>query len=67
MISIYKQEFSKNEGEEKIFRGEVRCLSTDTKPTEVNGKTIENGSQLIEIDTGKIYLYDADSKTWNEV
>lgn len=67
MITIYKQEFTKKEGEKTIFRGEIRCLSTDTKPTVVDGKTIENGSQLIEIDTGKVFLFDATSETWNEV
>ena len=42
---------------------DVRCLSTDTKP--LTG--IKNGSTLIEIDTGKKYLFDALSKAWNEV
>ena len=46
---------------------ELRCLSTDTKPTKVGDKIIDNGSQLIEIDTGKIYLYDLASKTWKEI
>ena len=36
------------------------CLSTDTKPT--NG--IENGSQLVEIDTGKLYFYDEEGGIW---
>jgi len=41
---------------------DVRCLSSDEKPTE----GIKNGSTLIEIDTGKRYLYDALSCQWNE-
>ena len=41
---------------------DVRCLSSDEKPTE----GIKNGSTLIEIDTGKRYLYDALSGSWNE-
>lgn len=40
----------------------VRCLSTDTKPT----RKIKNGSTLYEIDTGKGYVFDADSGTWIE-
>lgn len=38
------------------------CLSTDTKPTGVG-----NGDVLIEMDTGKVYLYDADGAEWLEV
>ena len=42
---------------------DVRCLSTDTKPTE----RVANGSMLTEIDTGKTFLFDAEKKQWNEV
>ena len=42
---------------------DVRCLSTDEKPTE----NINNGSTLVEIDTGKRYIFDASSLAWNEV
>lgn len=42
---------------------DVRCLSTDTKPTQ----NIPNGSVLIEIDTAKGYLFDAESGVWHEV
>ncbi len=42
---------------------DVRCLSTDEKPIE----NIHNGSTCIEIDTGKKYLFDSKSKTWNEI
>lgn len=38
------------------------CLSTDTKPT----SDIENGSSLIEMDSGKLYFYDAESGDWVE-
>ncbi len=41
---------------------DVRCLSTDEKPTDV-----KNGSTLVEIDTGKGYLFDADSKAWKQI
>ena len=39
---------------------DVRCRSTDTKPTE----GIPNGSTCIEIDTGKLFLFDATSGEW---
>ena len=34
-------------------------LSTDTKPTDV-----PNGSRFLEMDTGDVYMYDADSSAW---
>ena len=38
-------------------------LSTDTpKPTDGVG----NGSSFIEMDTGKLFFYDADSQDWLE-
>ena len=56
---------------------DVRCLSTDEKPTVTptpNGYLqpgyfveIQNGTPLIEIDTGKKYLFDGASKTWKEI
>ena len=42
---------------------EVYCLSTDTKP--LLGKN-SSGSILLEIDTGKKYVYDFDNKFWTE-
>lgn len=36
------------------------CLSGDTKP--VNG--IANGSLLMEMDTAKLYKFDATGKVW---
>ena len=50
-----------------LLRMELYGLSTDTKPTDTYcGVTIPNGSSFREIDTGKTYLYDADSKAWFE-
>lgn len=37
-------------------------LSTDTKPT----KSVQNGSAFIEMNTGKIYFFDAENKQWRE-
>lgn len=42
---------------------EGECLSTDTKPED---DYIFNGSKLIEMDTGKVYIYDATNKIWRE-
>ena len=39
-------------------------MSTDTKPTKIGEKEIENGSVFIEIDTQKLFFFDADSKEW---
>lgn len=66
MISITKTDTIKETKEGTIITGELRGLSTDTKPTELNGQVIGNGSVYIEIDTGKIFFFDADSKTWKE-
>lgn len=38
-------------------------LSTDTKPT---GAEVANGSCFLELDTSKIYFYDADGGQWLE-
>ena len=42
------------------LRIDGHCLSSDTKPTD----NIATGSQLVEIDTGDIYLFDEIGKTW---
>ncbi len=50
-------------------KGELRefyCLSTDTKPTEAD-YAIGNADILLEIDTGSVFLYDADGKQWKKV
>lgn len=67
MITIIKTDVVDASGENKYFTGELRGLSTDTKPTEIDGRKVGNGSVFIEINTGKIYFYDLDSETWKEV
>ena len=66
MISLIKTDTIKNTEEKNILTGELRGLSTDTKPTSIGDKEIGNGSVFIEIDTGKIFFYDIESKTWKE-
>lgn len=67
MITIYDTKNNKFKQEETFIIVELRGLSTDTKPTEINGKTINNGSTFVEIDTGKIYFYDLENEEWKEV
>jgi len=66
MVSIYKNDNIKITEEGELVSAELRGLSTDTKPSEIGDKTIANGSVFIEIDTGKIFFFDGDSKTWKE-
>lgn len=63
MISIYNVKKSEIKGEGK-FLVELRGLSTDEKPTTLNGGDILNGSVFIEIDTGNVYLYNEDDTEW---
>lgn len=59
MLTIIKKETNSNDGNKSIL--EFRGLSTE-KPTE----NIPNGSVFIEIDTSKIYFYDAENQEWKE-
>ena len=43
------------------FSLEYRGLSTDTKPV------APNGSVFLEMDTGKVFCYDADGGNWIEL
>lgn len=67
MISLFKTEKLLNKNDGDYISCELRGLSTDEKPTEVDGKIINNGSMFIEIDTGKLYLYDLESQEWKEI
>lgn len=40
---------------------DLRGLSSDTKPTH---DQVPNGSTFVEMDTGDVYMYDANGKTW---
>lgn len=67
MVTIFKTDVIKNTEEGKVLYGELRGLSTVTKPTEINGMTIGNGSVFVEIDTQKLFFYDETSQTWKGV
>lgn len=42
-------------------RQEIMCLSSDTKPTNVG-----NGSVCLEINTGKVFIYNETGSAWVE-
>ena len=67
MVSLYKIENTDIKPDAEYISAELRGKSTDSKPTQIGNKKIGNGSQFVEIDTGKIYLYDLESENWNEV
>lgn len=64
MITIFKTDKIKSTDEGQTIYGELRGLSTDTKPTEIGNKTIGNGSVFIEIDTQNVSIYNEDSQQW---
>ena len=66
MITLYKTA-DQREVKGKYFKSnepgvELRGLSTDNKPTDV-----PNGSIFIEMNTGKILIFDEDNLTWREL
>lgn len=54
------------ESERKEFKTswDLRGLSSDTKPTEIDGKPVPNGSTYLCLDTSEVYFYDAASQSW---
>lgn len=64
MITIFKTDKIKSTDEGQTIYGELRGLSTDTKPTEIGNKTIGNGSVFIEIDTQNVSIYNEASQQW---
>lgn len=44
-------------------RKEWAGLSTDTKPTDGVG----NGDVFLEIDTGDVFVFDAENEAWEQV
>ena len=69
MITISETGKSRGFGRNKKTICELRGLSTDKSELvdEVNGIKFDNGSVFIEIDTGKVYMYNLDSQTWSEI
>ena len=49
---------------ETDYQYDFEGLSTDTKPTIADYPNMRNGSSFLEMDTKKIYFYDADNAQW---
>lgn len=67
MITLNKVENSKLNSGDMFGILELRGLSTDTKPTKFDAFNVDNGSVYIEIDTGKIFMYDLENEQWKEM
>ena len=61
MVTVYKMIRKDDSGNILV---ELRGLSEDTKPTSINGESILNGSEFLEIDTQARYLYDGTNSEW---
>lgn len=61
MVSYFTKRTYEKDGA-LISQIEGECLSTDTKPT----LNIANGSQMIEMDSSKVYFFDEASGDWLE-
>ena len=57
MLRIMSEEYREDVHKKYIV---ATCSSTDTKP----GDGYLNGSVLIEVDTGDVYLYNEDDNNW---
>ena len=67
MVTIFHTEKNILKEDGNYILTELRGLSTDSKPTQIEENIIENGSAFIEIDTGDVYLYDIENEEWNVV
>lgn len=68
MITFYKKDNVSTNSTKEI---EIRGLSTDEKPTAItiDGEEypLANGTVFVEIDTGKLYMYDLENEQWKEM
>lgn len=69
MITISETGKSRGIGKSKKTILELRGTSTDKSSLtdKIEKYTIDNGSIFIEIDTGKVYMYNIDTTTWSEI
>ena len=67
MISLFKNEKSRVEGDVIYNVVDLRGLSDDEKPTTLGVNSIDNGSTFMEIDTGDKYMYDLENTTWYKI
>ena len=63
MIRKYDNRLVAVEGGNPVNVSLIFCNSEDTKPT----TELANGSGLIEVDTGKAYLFDEAGGEWVEI
>lgn len=64
MVTLYKNDNVRKTTDGQTTYCELRGLSTDTKPTEINGMTIGNGSVFIEIDTQEVFIFNETTQEW---
>lgn len=64
MVTIQKVERTRIFPDEERILVEIRGLSNDAKPVKMDGKKVDNGSTFVEIDTGKVYMFDFENKKW---
>lgn len=43
---------------------EIEGLSTETKPTQIEGKPLWNGSTFFELDTRKVFFWSMEREEW---
>ena len=67
MVTLYKNDNVRKTTEGQTTYCELRGLSTDTKPTEINGMKIGNGSVFIEIDTQEVFIFNETTQEWTGV
>ena len=59
MITYQKYIYAEQPENSPVYYAEGTCLSSDQKP-----EGLANGSKLLEMDTGTLYMYDSENKTW---
>ena len=64
MVTLYKNDNVRKTTDGQTTYCELRGLSTDTKPTEINGMKVGNGSVFIEIDTQEVFIFNETTKEW---
>ena len=56
--------FTGNSKTETGYKYDFEGLSTDSKPTIAQYPSMMNGSSFFEMDTKKLYYYDAENAQW---
>ena len=64
MVTIYDINRHDENKDGEVIMAEIRGLSTDEKPKKIGDAQVGNGSAFIEIDTQKVFLYNAEGKKW---